>query len=55
LNWKEHGGPKLAPPANKQGFGSQLIDASVKSLSGIIQPDFHSDGFACSMNLRLNK
>jgi len=32
-----------------------LIDVSVKSLSGIIQPDFDPDGFSCSMNLRLGR
>ncbi len=55
LTWKEYGGPKLVPLMKKQGFGTQLIDASIKSLSGIIQPNFHTDGFTCSMNLRLRK
>ncbi len=55
LTWKECGGPKLAPLPGKQGFGTQLIEASVRSLCGIIQPSFNPDGFACSMNLRLSK
>jgi two-component sensor histidine kinase len=55
LTWKEYGGPKITPLPSKQGFGSQLIDVSVKSLSGIIQPNFNPDGFTCSMKLRLSK
>jgi two-component sensor histidine kinase len=55
LTWKEYGGPKLTPHPSKQGFGSQLIDVSVKSLSGKFQPNFHPDGFSCTMNLRLGK
>jgi two-component sensor histidine kinase len=55
LTWKEHGGPNIAPLLNKQGFGSQLIDVSVKALSGTMQTNFHPDGFSCSMNLRLSK
>jgi two-component sensor histidine kinase len=49
LTWKEDGGPKITPLPSKRGFGSQLIDACVKSLSGIIQPNFHPEGFTCSM------
>lgn len=55
LTWKEYGGPKIASLPSKQGFGSRLIDVSIKSLSGIIQSEFHPDGFTCSMNLRLGK
>jgi len=55
LTWKESGGPKITALPSKQGFGSRLIDVSVKSLSGIIQPDFDPDGFSCSMNLRLGR
>jgi two-component sensor histidine kinase len=55
LTWKEYGGPKIRPLPSNQGFGSQLIDVSVKSLSGIIQQNFHPDGFTCSMKLRLRK
>ena len=55
MTWKEYGEPKITPLPSKQGFGSQLIDVSVKSLSGIIQPNFNPDGFTCSMNLRLSK
>jgi len=55
VTWKEYGGPKITSLPSKQGFGSRLIDVSVKSMSGIIQSDFHPDGFICSMNLLLGK
>jgi two-component sensor histidine kinase len=55
VTWKEYGGPKITSLPSKQGFGSRLIDVSVKSMSGIIQSEFHPDGFMCSMNLRLGK
>jgi hypothetical protein len=34
---------------------SQLIEASVKSLSGVLRQNFRPDGFTCSMNLQLSK
>jgi two-component sensor histidine kinase len=54
LNWKESGGPKVAPPV-KQGFGSQLIAACAKALSGTLQPNFAPKGFTCSMTFRFAK
>jgi len=54
LTWNEHGGPNITSP-DKRGFGSQLIEASVKSLSGVLRQNFRPDGFTCSMNLQLSK
>jgi two-component sensor histidine kinase len=34
---------------NKQGFGSQLIAACTKALSGGMQSEFSGNGFACSL------
>jgi two-component sensor histidine kinase len=48
LNWKERGGPAVDPP-NTEGFGSQLMAACLKALSGIFHQDFAPDGFACSI------
>jgi two-component sensor histidine kinase len=48
LSWKEVGGPTVTA-TNKQGFGSQLIAASVKALSGAIHTEFSVDGFTCSL------
>jgi two-component sensor histidine kinase len=53
LSWKEVGGPTVTVK-NRQGFGSQLIAASAKALSGAIQSDFSVDGFTCSVTFPLS-
>jgi two-component sensor histidine kinase len=53
LNWKESGGPRIDCP-RKDGFGSQLIAACIKALSGTMQQDFAPDGFACSISFNMN-
>jgi two-component sensor histidine kinase len=54
LTWKESGGP-LISTSEREGFGSQLIAACVRALDGSIRQFFMTEGFACSMNLRLVK
>lgn len=54
LTWTERGGPHVMPPL-RQGFGSQLIRACAKTLSGTVQPIFAAQGFTCSMAFRLGK
>jgi two-component sensor histidine kinase len=54
LNWKESGGPTVAPPL-RRGFGSELIAACAKSLSGTVKSDFPPDGFACAMAFPLTR
>jgi two-component sensor histidine kinase len=52
LTWREHGGPAVSPPT-KQGFGSQLIDICIKSLSGSKQEEFAPDGYSCTLTFKL--
>ena len=52
LNWKEKGGPLVAPP-QREGFGTKLIAQSVKSLSGKITQKFSFDGFSFSLAFRM--
>jgi two-component sensor histidine kinase len=52
VGWKEVGGPTVTA-TNKQGFGSQLIAASAKALSGAMKSEFAVDGFACSLTFPL--
>jgi two-component sensor histidine kinase len=52
LTWKEHGGPVVSPP-NKRGFGNQLIDTCIKSLSGAKHEQFAPDGYACTLTFKL--
>jgi two-component sensor histidine kinase len=54
LNWKESGGPIVAPPL-RRGFGSELITACAKTLSGTVKSSFPPDGFACLMAFPLTR
>ena len=49
FNWKETGGPRIECP-KKNGFGSQLMAACIKMLSGAMEQNFAPDGFSCSVS-----
>jgi two-component sensor histidine kinase len=48
MTWKEIGGPRIESP-QRVGFGSQLMAACIKALSGTMQQKFAPDGFSCSV------
>jgi two-component sensor histidine kinase len=48
LAWKEIGGPRIDLP-QRVGFGSHLMTACIKALSGTMQQKFTPDGFCCSV------
>jgi two-component sensor histidine kinase len=53
MEWKERDGPPAAPP-EKTGFGSTLIERSVKDqLGGTIATEFAPQGLACVMEIPL--
>src|SRR5215469_9649200 len=52
LTWKECGGPSVKAP-NKRGFGSQLLDTCIKSLSGTKQENFGPDGYTCTLTFKV--
>jgi two-component sensor histidine kinase len=54
LIWKEIDGPAVEPP-QRSGFGSHLITACLKALSGTLQQRFSPDGFYCSMSFKANE
>lgn len=51
IDWKEFGAPE--PTANHAGFGTQLIDATVKGLNGSAEREFRDEGLSCRITLRL--
>jgi two-component sensor histidine kinase len=53
LAWKEIGGPRIESP-QRVGFGSHLMTACIKALSGAMQQKFEPDGFSCSVTFRAN-
>ena len=52
LTWKERGGPSVKAP-NKRGFGSQLLDTCIKSLSGTKEDNFGPDGYTCTLTFKV--
>jgi two-component sensor histidine kinase len=44
LDWTEVGGPKVGP-VNRKGFGSRLLDVSLRNNGGHVEGEFHPDGF----------
>lgn len=51
IDWRETGGPKTAAPA-RTGFGTKLIDTTVKGLDGFVEREFGDDGLHCRITLR---
>jgi PAS domain S-box-containing protein len=53
LTWTEEGGPAVAPP-KRQGFGSRLIERSLRGeLGGRTELSFHPAGLTCRMEIPL--
>jgi PAS domain S-box-containing protein len=52
LHWREQGGPAVSEPTGK-GFGSRLIEESVKALHGAIEMRFDPSGLQCCIRLPL--
>lgn len=53
LEWRESGGPPIAPPSRK-GFGSQLIERSiVGELNGQLTMDYRQTGLVCRFTISL--
>ena len=55
LRWVESGGPEVqAPDSTKMGFGSRLIDFSVRyDLGGEARLDYKPDGLRCTLRIPL--
>jgi len=52
IKWKESGGPKIETPT-RIGFGTKLIDTTVKGLNGSVEREFQENGFSCRITMRL--
>lgn len=48
LEWAERGGPPVAPPA-RRGFGSRMIDGSLRADGGRVEAYFDPAGFRAEM------
>ena len=55
LNWREEGGPAVAPPS-RRGFGSVLLERSLAhDLDGKVTTDFRSEGLVCQIEAPLTE
>lgn len=52
LNWREAGGPPVVAPAT-QGFGSVLIESSLRAHNGEVTVTYAEGGLICQINLPL--
>lgn len=53
LTWEERGGPTLAGPPERQGFGSRLTELSiVQQLGGTIERDWRPDGLWVAIEVK---
>jgi two-component sensor histidine kinase len=52
LEWREEGGPVPNLP-KRYGFGSRIIERSVKSVSGLVASTFARDGLRCAITFKI--
>jgi PAS domain S-box-containing protein len=58
LDWREEGGPAVAPPApgRRCGFGSRVLEATIRAqLGGSILQDWRAEGLRCRIRLPLGR
>ena len=53
VQWREHGGPSVKPPA-RRGFGSRLLATALRGQGGAVTPAFMADGFIADIQLPLS-
>ena len=55
FEWREHGGPPVAPPSRK-GFGSRLIKGGLaQDLGGEVALTYEPDGLSCRVTVPLSR
>lgn len=50
LEWQERGGPSVAPPT-RRGFGTALIERSLRADGGSAEPHYDADGIGWTLTL----
>ncbi|MCO6415807.1 PAS domain S-box protein [Siccirubricoccus sp. KC 17139] len=54
LRWEESGGPSIAEPPTRRGFGSRLIEATVRTqLGGTVERRWEPGGLVCEIAVPL--
>lgn len=52
LDWREENASAIAEPA-RTGFGTRMIDATVKGLSGTVEREYNNNTFTCRIMMKL--
>jgi PAS domain S-box-containing protein len=56
LRWTESGGPPVAGPPGRRGFGSRVLEGTVaRQLGGAVRLDWRPAGLACEMEVPLRR
>jgi two-component sensor histidine kinase/CheY-like chemotaxis protein/GAF domain-containing protein len=56
ITWRERGGPRIAAPPTRKGFGSRLIEQTLAyELGGAVVLDFAPEGLCVTMDLPLDR
>lgn len=56
LQWEEQGGPPVAAPPSHRGFGTRVLEGTIKTqLGGTIHCSWESTGLVCEMTVPLNR
>jgi two-component sensor histidine kinase len=56
LRWAEAGGPSVAGASERRGFGTRVLDATVRGqLGGTLSLDWRATGLVCEMEVPLRR
>lgn len=54
LTWTERGGPLISAPPTRRGFGSRVLEGTVRDqLGGVVSIDWHEVGLTCDVTVPL--
>ena len=55
IEWSERGGPRIAAPSSRQGFGSRLLERGIRAeLKGKVRLDFNPEGLDAVIEIPLD-
>ncbi|WP_160000567.1 HWE histidine kinase domain-containing protein, partial [Roseomonas sp. 18066] len=56
LCWSEAGGPPVEAPPQRQGFGSRMVEATIRrQLGGVVRRQWRREGLECELELPLRQ
>jgi PAS domain S-box-containing protein len=55
VEWRESGGPGLAAPPSRTGFGTRLVARTVRQIGGEAALDWAPEGLRCSFTIPANR